>query len=70
MAGLEARVEMQILVSGYVEFIPATTISSGRVFMINSRAQKKLLHTWIISFIAKQHLVEIDRIDGPIEYLS
>ena len=31
---------------------------------------KKLLHIWIIVVIVKQHLVQIRRVDGPIEYLS
>ena len=29
-----------------------------------------LPHTWIILVIVKQHLVQIGRVDGPIEYLS
>ena len=53
-----------------------TRISSGRVqflmsevlmyyiFMIKTRAQRKLLHTCIIVVIVKQYLVQIDRIDG------
>ena len=45
-------------------------ISFGRVFDINTRAQWKLLHTWIILVIVKQQLVQISRIDGPIEYLT
>ena len=28
-------------------------------------AQRMLLHTWILSVITKQHLVQIGRIDGP-----
>jgi hypothetical protein len=44
--------------------------SSGPIFGISARAQRTLLHTWIILVIAKQHLVQIDRIDGPAEYLS
>ena len=39
----------------------------GRVFMINTRAQRKLLHTWIILVIVKEHLVQIGRIDEPTE---
>jgi hypothetical protein len=35
-----------------------------------SRAQCKLLHTWIILVIVTQHLVQIGRIDGPTDYLS
>jgi len=45
-------------------------ISSGRVFMINTRAQRKLLQTWIVLVIVKRHLVQLGRIDGPTEYLS
>ena len=30
----------------------------------------KLLHAWNISIIVIQHLVQIGRVDGPIEYLS
>jgi hypothetical protein len=37
---------------------------------MNTRAQLKLLHTWITSVIEKQHLVQIDQINGPTEYLS
>jgi len=45
-------------------------ISSGPVFMISTRAQRKLLHNWIIIVIVNNLLVQIGRIDGPIEYLS
>ena len=45
-------------------------ISSGRVFMINSPAQWKFLHTWIIWVIVKQHLVQIGWTNGPTEYWS
>ena len=38
--------------------------------MINTRAQRKLLHTWIILSIAKHNLAQIGRIGGPTEYLS
>ena len=38
--------------------------------MINTRAQWKLLHIWIISVFAEQHLVQIDRIDGPTDYVG
>ena len=38
--------------------------------MINTRAQRKLLHTWIKSFIVKQRPVKIDRKDGPTGYPS
>ena len=47
-----------------------TQVSSGRVFLIDTRAQRTLLHSWIILVIAKKHLVQIGRIDGPTEYLS
>ena len=47
--------------------------SSGRVFLINTRAQRNLNFVepeiWIIYVIVKQHLVQIGRIDGPTEYL-
>ena len=36
-------------------------ISSGRVFIKNSRAQTKLLHTRIILVVVKQHLEQISR---------
>ena len=49
--------------------LPAA-ISSGRVFVINTRAQRKLLHTWIIVVIVQQHLVQIGQIDGPTECSS
>jgi hypothetical protein len=45
-------------------------ILSGRVFMMNTRTQRRLLHTWIIRVIAKQHLVQFDRKDGRSVYLS
>ena len=44
--------------------------SSGRVCIMNTQAQWSPLHTWIILVNAKQHLVQIDRIDGPTAYLS
>jgi hypothetical protein len=40
------------------------------LFMINTRAQLITLHAWIMFIIVKHHLVQIDRIDGPTEYLS
>jgi len=40
------------------------------VLIINTQAQSQLLHTWILSAIARKHLVQICRIDGPTEYLS
>ena len=40
-------------------------ILSGRVFTINTRVQRKLLHTWIMSVVVKRNLVQIGRIDGP-----
>ena len=42
-------------------------ISSGRVCMIDTRAQRILMHTCIILVILKQHLVRIGRIDGPTQ---
>ena len=45
-------------------------ISSGRAFMINTRDQRNLLHTWIILVTVKHHMVHIGRIDGPTEYSS
>ena len=35
-----------------------------------TRAQWKLLQTWIKIGIVKQYLIQIYRVDGPIEYLS
>ena len=49
---------------------PGCAISSGRVFMINTPAQCKFLHTWIILVNVKQYLVQIGPIDGQTEYLS
>ena len=46
-----------------------SVISFGRVFMINTRPQRKFLHSWIILVILKQRLVQIVQIDGPLEYL-
>ena len=48
----------------------APVISSGPVFMINSRVQAKLVHTWIIIVVVKPQLVQMSRMDGPAEYLS
>ena len=45
-------------------------ISSGRVVRTITRAQRNLLHTWIILAILKQYLVQIGRTDGPSAYLS
>jgi len=42
----------------------------SRALMMNAQAQWKLLHTWIISALVKQHLVQSGRIDGPTENLS
>ena len=50
------------------EFVPA--ITSARVFMINTRAQWKLLHTLIILVNIKQHLPQIGRKNGPTAYSS
>jgi len=33
-------------------------------------AQQKLLNTWEVLVIVKQHLVQIGRTDGPTEFLS
>ena len=38
--------------------------------MINTRAQLKILHSWIISIIVEQRLVQIGRIDGSPDYKS
>ena len=38
--------------------------------MINTRAQRKLTHTWIILVLVKQRLVQIGRIDGLTEYVK
>jgi len=48
----------------------ADAIPSGRVFVINTRIQRKLLHTRTIVVIVKHHLVQIDRRYGPTEHLS
>ena len=48
----------------------AITISSGRVFYDKHSGSKKLLHSWIISIIVKQNLVQSGRTDGPTENLS
>jgi len=45
-------------------------ISSGRLVLINTRAQRKILHTWIILVIVDKHLVHIGRIDESTEYVS
>ena len=44
--------------------------SSGRVVMINTRAQWNLRHTWIILLIIRQRLVKLGRVDGHVVYLS
>ena len=49
--------------------LPCLTISSGRVFVINARPQRELLHSWITKVIAKYCLVPTGPIDGSIEYL-
>ena len=57
--------------SGGAERVEAgARFSSGRVFVINTRAQRKLLHIWILLVIVKQHLVHIGRIDRATEYFS
>jgi len=38
--------------------------------MMETLAQRKLLHTSIISVAVKQHLAYIGRMDGPTEYSS
>ena len=37
--------------------------------MINARAQRKLLHTWIILVIVNQRVVQLGPIDGRTEYV-
>ena len=49
---------------------PTPPISSKREFMIITRAQQTVLHTWIVLVIVKQHLVHMGQIDGQTEYLS
>ena len=44
-------------------------ISSGPVFMIQTRAQQKLLHTWVALVILKQNLVRMGQTEGPAVYL-
>ena len=46
----------------------AQVLLFGRVLTIDTRAQCKLLNSWIILVIVTQQLVIIDRIDGPAEY--
>ena len=38
--------------------------------MQDARAQPKLLHTWIILVIVKQHLVQTNPVDGRAEHVS
>ena len=38
---------------------PLAVMSSVRVFMMNTRAQRKLLHTWIKLVIVEQYLEQI-----------
>jgi hypothetical protein len=49
------------LVSGSprAQALAPAEISFGRVFVINTWAHLKLLHTWTIATIVKQHLVQI-----------
>jgi hypothetical protein len=54
----------------FVDVDKVHALSSGRVFMMNTRAQGKVLHAWIIFVIVKQYLVQIGRMDGPAECLS
>jgi len=49
---------------------PPREISSGRALMIDTRAQQKVTHTYIILVIVKHHLVQIGGIDVSIECLS
>ena len=42
-------------------------MSFGRVFMEDTRGQRKLLRIWIILVIVKKHLVQIVRIQRPNE---
>ena len=39
-----------------------------REFAIHTRAQRELLHTWIILVNVKKHVVQVGRIDGHTEY--
>ena len=48
----------------------ASSICSHRAFVITTRDHRKLLHICIILVIVKQPLIQINRIDGPTEYLS
>ena len=68
---------VSLLFGDFVQSPPAsphytryTRISSRRVSMMNARAQRKLLHTWIIFVIVNHHLVQIGRIDGRTDYVS
>ena len=51
----------------HARLIVLDTISPRRLFITKTRAQLKLLHTWIILVIVKQRLVQISRIDGHTE---
>ena len=53
-----------------VGFRLAPGISSGRVSVIITRAQKKILHAWITSVVVNQYLVQNGRKHGPSEYFS
>ena len=53
-----------LLKRGRVQVNGGGPTSSKRVFVIDTRAQRKLLNTWIMFVIVKQHLVKIGRIDG------
>ena len=43
-------------------------VSSGRIFVMNTRAQRKLLHNWIELVIVMQRKPQIRRKDGPTWY--
>ena len=49
-----------------------TTLNNFMLTSIHDQnsGKYKLLHSWIILVVVKQHLVQIDRIDGPTRYLS
>jgi len=49
---------------------PQLLVSSGHVFMIYTRAQQKILSTWMTLVTVRQHLVQIGRIERPTKYLK
>ena len=50
-------------------FYGVPRISSGRVFVIDARSQRKVLQSWLILDIIEQHLVKVGPIDAKPECL-